>query len=69
MARYATGEFKGMKCVENAKESRHGLRLCRRHAKVFDRWVKHGFDYAWSIVSMEWRRDLRTGEESTRVHA
>lgn len=66
MARLASGEFKGMKCIEDAKETRHGLNLCRRHAKVYDRWTKFGFDYVRSIVSMEWRRVVETGEESSR---
>lgn len=69
MARYATGEFAGVKCIEDAKEVRHGLMLCRRHAKVYDRWLKFGFDYVRSIVSYEWRREVETGEESTHVHA
>jgi hypothetical protein len=56
--RYSTGEFKGMGCIERGKEHRHGLPLCRVHAKVFDRWTTFGFDYVRSIVRLEWEQEL-----------
>lgn len=61
--RYSTGDFKGAKCIERAKERRYGVTLCAIHAQVLDRWMRHGFDYAWSITKLEWRRDPNTGVE------
>lgn len=53
-ARLSTGEFKGQKCIEDAKEIVHGVGLCTRHRNVLRRWMKFGFDYAWSIANLEW---------------
>lgn len=60
--RYVTGDFRGAGCIERAKEQRQGLVLCRMHAKVLDRWMRYGIDYAWSIVNLEWQRNLTTGD-------
>lgn len=57
--RYSTGEFKGMRCIEQAKSERHGIPVCTIHAKVFDRFLSHGFDYTRLIVKYEWGVEIR----------